>query len=312
LAIAVRRAGKGGGYLNGVSGTIESITFKSGKTGVNKEGKPWTLYTGVVNIKADGADVSKPQFLDAGFLYGDNTISADGLTIEGDDRYMLDGDTGFGRFIVSLNEGEGNRVPDDVIGDCRNYDALAGTRVTFARVINVEATIAAGLRKLKLKKVTDENREKVIDAGKREAKKDGKPVIVDGKPQKFMLDDLLVTEVLSLPEAGGKKAPAKKVAAKPAAKAAPKAAAVETNTDSADAAIRGVLEGAAENTIARTGISSAFVKYALGQPDLKANSAGREALRKVVISDDYLNDAAERGVIILDGEAKDQTVQLVA
>ena len=302
-----------------MSGSIESITFKAGKTGTNAKGEPWTLYTGVVNIKADGSDVAKPQFLDAGFLYGDNTISADGLTIEGDDRYMLDGDTPFGRFIVSLNEPtEGSGVPDDVIGDCRNYAAVSGTRVTFARVINVDATIAAGLRKLKVKKVTDENRESVINAGKRVAKKDGKPVVgTDGKPQAFMLDDLLVTEVLSLPEGGakGKSKVAKPVAgATKTTKAAPKTASTGSplDVDAADAAIAGVLSTVEGNTLPRTGISSAFVKYALSKPDLKANSAAREALRKVVISDDYLNDAVERGVVILDGEGKDASVQLVA
>src|SRR5262249_47512242 len=158
-------------------------------------------------IQPDGADPVE-QYAPAGFLYGNNAISKDGRTIEGSDNYSLDGATAAGQFIISLvetggsrpaNLDRGNRFPQELLGDLRNYDAVAGTRVVFARVKDEAETKRRGQR---------------VD------KKTGKA---------YDRDVLLVADVLALPEAKG----GKKAAGKAGAKTAPKAVAIDT--DAADA-----------------------------------------------------------------------------
>ena len=278
---AKKAGGGGGGYLNGVSGVIKSITFKAGNSGVaEKSGKSWTKYSGVITVLADGAENEVPQFADAGFLRGDQTISADNRTIEGDDAYFLSGNENpFGRFIVSLFEGEGNRLPEslwEATNGGRNYDALAGVRVTFQRVRDEEATKRMG---------------------KRKDPKTGK---------EYDRDYLLVSEVLAAPAPAAKGA---KAAVKGAAKGAVKAAPAVASTDAADAALLSILGGTADNTLERSKVSGAVVRYALAQ---KLEQADREAIRKTLQDDAYIADAADRGLIVVDGEGKAASLTLTA
>lgn len=265
-AAFLRRPGKGGGYLNGVSGVIQSIIFVGGKSGENEYG-PWTSYSAKITILPDGADTPVDQYAPAGFLRGDLKITKDG-DIEGDDTYALDTKTDFGKFVVSLIEGEGNRFPEDRLGDGKSYAPVAGTRVTFSRQYDDEKT---------------------ADLGKRSFKgRDGKNVEV---PQ----DVLLVKEVLSLP--GEKAGKATKAAGKVATKAAP----ATNDTDATDAALKAILGAAKDRTLSRSKVSSSVIGYAL-----KAGLDGtaREAIRKQLSSDEYVADAVERGLIVVDGEGK--------
>lgn len=297
MALPFRKRGGNGGFLNGVSGVIKSIGFKANKTGKTKKGNTYTQYSGVVLVVPDGGEPVE-QYLDAGFLYGDNTVSEDGRTIKGADVYTIDPDTQFGRFIASLVEGEGNRLPEDLLGDCRNYDGVAGTRVTFARQVDEEATFNRGVYKLGAK-AKNMDRAAVIEAGKRVDKKD--------KSKKFMLDNLLVAEVLAGPEPGAKSG-AKKAAGSKAAASKPAAEPAAIDTDQADAALAAIVGGAADKTIARDKLSSAVLRYAVAN---KLSGAERDALRTLLASDEYLDSAVERELIVLDGEGKGQSIVLV-
>lgn len=289
----IRKAGSGG-FLHGVSGQITDYLFET-KKGEGAKG-PWTSLSVKLTIKPDGAE-PVDQYLNAGFLYGDNTVSKDGKTIEGQDSYTLRDDTQWGKFLVAVIEKGGESV-EAALGEGRDYSALIGIRLTFARIVDEDGTIEAGKRKLGAVKAKTATREQLIEAGKREDKKD--------KSKRYMLDNLLVSEVLALPEV--KKGGASKPAANKPAAAAPAAKAASTDTTTADAALTTILQGVAGQTLERAKINSAVVKYAL---NAKLSQADRDALRKTLMSDEYLDGAAERGLIVADGTGKSATITLV-
>lgn len=280
MAVPARSRSTNGGYLNNTAGLIQKISFKPGKKGVSTKGRPWQSYSAVALILPDGAAKSVEQFLNAGFLPDGNTISKDGRSIEGTGDY-LDPDTQFYKFVVSLVEGEGNRFPQDRLGDFRNFEPVDGTRVTFLRVEDPEETARRGPRR-------DE--------------KTGKD---------WPRDQLLIKEVLELPsekKAAGKKAASPKAKAAVAAAKAPAAAAAPAGdlTEQADAALVGILQSIDTKEIERSKVGGAFIKYALG-----AGITGppRETLRKFLVTDDYATGAVDRGVVTL-GEG-DKTFKLV-
>ncbi len=291
MALPIRRPGKGGGgYLHNVSGNIISIDFVAGNSGENEYG-PWTAYSAKMLIQADGAEAPAEQFMNAGFLRGNNTVSEDGRTIEGDDDYSLDGNTAFGQFVVSLVEGEGARFPEDRLGDLRTYAPVDNTRVTFLRAKDEPRTARE--------------------------EKAGRPTTTTNKKtgKEYGFDVLLVKEVLALPEANGKPAvKATKVNGKPATKATTKAtkpaAAVATNgTEAADAALVGILGAAANRTLSRSKMTSSMIGYSLkATPPIEGEA--REAIRKLLGSDAYIADAVERGLIVVDGEGKSASLIL--
>jgi hypothetical protein len=230
-------------------------------------------------------DGGKPteQFLDAGFLDDGFTISKDGRSIEGDGEYQLDLDTQLGKFILSLVERDsGKTVPEELLGDLRNYDALAGLRVTFVRVIDEEAT-----KKL----------------GKSKSKKTGK---------EYDRDNLLVSEVISLPDP--KAAKGAKAKATPKAKASAPAAAPAAEAPAADSALAGDVDEELKAVLGFVGgstelskLGAAAVRYAMKNQD-KYDAKGREALRVRLVDEANLKAAEERGVIVL----ADGTVVLAA
>ncbi len=272
MPLPIRRPGKGGGYLNNVAGVIQSIIFAPGKSGENEYG-PWMQYSAKLTILPDGAEKATTQFAPAGFLRGNNTISKDGTRIEGDDAYSLEGNQPFGKFVVSLVEGEGNRFPEERLGDLRSYDAVAGTRVVFERKPDAEETERKGKR-------TFEGR-------------DGKEVEVDQ-------DVLLVKEVLALPnEKVVKGAKATKGASTP--KGAATAAAAAADTDATDAALKAILGAAPNRTLSRSKVSSSVIGYAI---KAELDGAAREAIRTQLSSDAYIADAVKRELIVVEGEGK--------
>lgn len=288
---------------NKFTGVITDYSFET-KSGTTARGE-WRNHTVVLNIQKDGAEKPVVKFFPAGLLWGDNEVSVDKKTIIGSDRYTLDGETEWGQFILSLIEGEGNRLPEAHLEaeQFRSYNALVGVRLEFEVKVDREATIAAGKRKLGVK-ANGASEEEIVAAGKRKDKND--------KSKSYMLDKTLVSEVLALPEAKGKgkaAAAAKKAGASGAAKSTTAAQSAAVDTDAADAALKAVLGAAANQTLPRTSISSSFIRYALAQ---KIEGEAREAIRKMLISDDYINGASERGIVVVDGEGKAAALVLAA
>ena len=275
MGVPTQSRGKGG-YLNNTSGVIQKITFKLGKKGVSKKGRPWQSYSAVALILPDGATKAVEQYMNAGFLPEGNTVSKDGRTIEGTGVFGLDPDTQFYKFVVSLVEGEGTRFPQERLGEFRNYEAVDGTRVTFSRVEDPEETKRRGPRR-------DE--------------KTGKD---------YPRDYLLVKEVLELPsekKAAGKKAASPKAKATVAAAKAEAATVAPAGdlTAQADEAIKSILTGVENRQIERGKLASAFIKYSLAT---NLEGKAREDLRKFLLSDEYVADAIMRDLIVVNGEGK--------
>lgn len=282
-----RPGGGGGGFLNGVAGVLVDYTFKVDKTGVTKKGEPWSTVSVELLVQPDGGEVVK-QFADLGFVYGENAISKDGKSITAA-KYQLDGDTTWGEFVISLFEGEGNRLPEELwdateLG--RNYAAVMGTRVTFARLIDEARTFERGIYHYEKKHGTGSakkaEREAVIEAGKRPGKK-GTPA----ESQRFMLDKLLVADVLAGPTAKAGKA------TKAAAKATVAAPVVDV-----DAVLTAVLGAAADKTIEKGKLGVAVLRYTVSN---KFAKDAQDAVRKQIGDDAYLADAEKRKLIIIDG-----------
>lgn len=225
MAAPIKRPGQGGGFLNNVAGVITEIRFEAGTKGETKAGNAFTAYSAKLTITPEGGD-PVTQYAPAGFLYGDNAISKNGRTIEGSDPYFLDGASAFGQLVVSLLENENNKLPEDLVGDCRNYDAVEGVRVMFARVKDEAETKRRGKRK-------------------------------DPKTgREYDRDVLLVTDVLGVPAAKGA---AKKGGAKAAATA-------DVSNDTADAAMKSVLATAKDQTIERgKKLETALLRFTVAQ-----------------------------------------------
>lgn len=290
MALPFKRPnGGGGGYLNGVTGTINAVEFAVNKTGLTKRGDSWTTISVALTVQPDGGD-PVVQFLDAGFIYGDNAVSADKRSITGKDDYMLDTTTPWGQFVVSLVEREsGTVLPEDLLGDLRNFDRLVGTRVTLARVRDEDATLARGARKLGAAAKTA-TREQILDAGKRVSKTDA--------TKSYMLDKLLVADVVALPPAKAARGGGKRSAAPAAAAATPVSQGVAVDTATADAALMAILAAAKDGVLDRAKVGNAVLRYAVAN---KLPADDRDALRAMFQDDAYLTAAAARDVVILDG-----------
>ena len=253
----------GGGYLNGVSGTIVSTKLDStdwpGKNGKD----PYTTFSLGLGIRSDGADEPVSQFLQGGFLHDGETISEDGSSIEAEhDKALVDETSELGKFLQSVADA-GFDEQTLIDSNFRTFSFLDNQRFTFKRVVDEEATRKFGKRKGKTK---------------------------DGKPGEFMRDNLLVAEYLGEAEVVKKGAKASKSAPRSAAAKGGKANGAAKNAD-ADAAIEqaeGVLLDIvkASGPVGRAQLSSKVVRYAA---DHRLDTETREAIRKLVGSEDFLS-----------------------
>lgn len=275
--MAIPRKTRGtGGFLNNVAGTIldYSLEQKNGvASGGPNKGEPFKKFSAKLTIQPDGAE-PKTQFLDGGFLDGDLEVSEDGQSIEGTDTFLIDDRTEFGMFLISLVEGEGTKLAEDDMGDWRSYAVLRGLRIEFKRVRNEAETKRRGKRK-------DEATGKEYDR-----------------------DNLLAGNVLGRVEVKGA---AKKGVSKATTAASKKAATVDN--DAADQAIVAILTGVDGNSIGRNALGGALLQYAMKN---KLATETRDALRKVLGSEEYQTGAAERGIIAIDGEGKSASLVLAA
>lgn len=202
-------------------------------------------------------------------------------------------------------EGEGTRVPEALLGDLRNYDDVGGLRAKFKRVNDEDATKQAGFSAIKkakglaaAKAASDAD---LMAAGKRKGK-----VGTKSAGKEFERDQLLIAEVISLPDAkkGGKKPKAAKPAAEAAAPAADAPATDTSSPEATDAILKTIVQGAG-GTIEIGKLSAAAVRYGL---KAKMDAKGYNALRDLVTGEEYLAGAVERNVIAIEGEGKERVL----
>lgn len=286
----------GGGFLNGVDGEIVGYKFES-TTFEGKKGA-YDALSVALTIRPDGAKEPVQQFLPAGFLYDNVTISEDGLSLESEDeRTILTDDTEFAAFLQSMIDAGFTGFAEDHNG--RNFEEIIGQRVTFKKAINEARQMASGRKKLGSKAKTS-TPEEIMAAGRRQDKKD--------KTKFYNQDMLLVSAILAPAEkkAAAKKGAAASKTAKPAAAAKGKAKAAPAESDAPDAGelLKAILRAAKDNAVNRASLSSLIVRKALTDG---IDAATREELRKLICSEEFL--ATEDGWVY-DGSVKTQPVVL--
>ncbi len=286
MALPTRKAG--GGYLNGIAGIIVAAFYRATVWNEGKDNEYTTLSI-EIQVLQDGATAPVKQFLPAGFIYENHIISEDGLSIsdtEGDDRTILQDDTYAIRFIQSAIDAGLPEAPF-VESGLRSLSGLVNQRYRFKRVTDEAATAEFGKRKYETK---------------------------DGKKGEAPRDYLVVSEYLGVVEPAKKgskvaapKAAAAKATSKPAA--APKPAADDAQ---ANLGVDVLLSILADNSpIERNAISAKIVKYSTENQfseSAEEHKAIREALRKLVGSEDFLNQTGKGWTY--DAKAKGQPVSL--
>ena len=266
----------------GSDGTIVSYIFTAKEWPAKKGGEPYTTLSFDFKFLADGAEEPGDRFLNAGFIHEGVTVSEDGLTLESDrDGGIIQANTEFARFFGSAVALE-PKIEGLVDENGRNFEGFMGTRLQLTQWVDEEAT----------KKF-----------GKRVSKKDGKS---------YNRTETRVGAVYSLPEEKSK-GKATKTAAKPAAKGATakpaKKEAAAPDTDRFDNVLLELLANAKDSTIQRSAISSMVVRYHLNNKET-ITTEDRETLRKALSDEDYLKDAAARGIITYNGSSKKQEIGL--
>jgi len=277
----------GGGFLNGVAGTIVGVKFDS-KTWEGAKGKEdYTTLSVELNIKQDGADEAVQQFLSGGFLYENQGISDDGSELTADDdRPIIAEDSEIAKFLSSAVEAGLDESPF-VESNLRSLAGLLNQRFVFKRVVDQDLM------------------DRLQKAGKNPKRKGS-----DGK--EYNRDLLLVAEYLGEAEAVATKKGAKKTtaASKPTATSTA-AKGGKTNGAAKNAEVDALVEQAttvladilANNTdkdgnlvaIPRTGLSAKIVRYSTENKfsdDPKEHNDIREALRKLIGSEDFLSQQA--------------------
>lgn len=280
---------KGGGFLNGVAGTIDSIGFGE-KSWEGKNGEYRTVSMELL-VTPDGGEQVQ-QFLPAGFLYEDHSISDDGKTIEGGEGDVIGEDTEAALFLQSILDADPS-LEEKVTG--RNFEGWEGLRVTFKKEVNKARQMAAGVKKLGKKAAASASEEDIMKAGRRQDKND--------KTKFYNHDLLLVSEVLDAEAKPAAKGKAAKAA--PAAAATKKAAKKGEDFEAADAFLIELLADAKDKTVNVSSINSLVVRKALAD-DVEDDV--RDSYRKLYADGDYLG--RENGWKV-EGEGKKQTVSLV-
>lgn len=293
---------KGGGFLNNVDGVITGYEFttefpgaesrpakKSGKDDFNP------LYA-ILKVRVDGADEDVATTLFAGSA-DDFEIEDDGHTLTPvDDSVGLRANTDWARLLTSLVDAgfpESN-LPEDRI----NFEPIIGTRVRFKQERD-EAAMVKAARSYRT------SNGKFNERGEKKGK--------DGKY--YPLTYVVVEAVLALPGSGttkGKPA-AKAVAGKPTpVKGATKPVAGKANgkvqedlTALADETLQAIL---ADND---GEIMKSKLPVKIAQK-LGVKHPHREEVRRLIYSDEYLVEAAERGVVLYDPSDKTQTIYAAA
>lgn len=270
----------GGGFWNNVDGTITGYEFTTTPPGAGKAKATdeWIYF--VPNVRIDGAEADTNQhlFLGASERY---EISDDGLTLTSLEGNVttIGAKTPAGKFLDSLIEHgfpESN-LPDLEGGEPLNLEAIIGTRVRLAQIKDAEGTAKRGKRK---------------DA------KTGK---------EYDRTDSVVSDVLELPKAGKQAA---------AGKAAPAAKGVKNGKPNgldrellmkADKVVLDLIEAAVDkkNKTGEIPVS----KLSVGTLRLLSGDSDKEAVRKLVNSEEYRAAAAARGAFKYDADAETVSIE---
>jgi len=298
----------GGGYLNGVAFVINEVKMKFAEF-EGQDDDANKKVTAAVKLTPDGGDEVE-QFFDAGFAPDGMTITKDGkLKFEGTKRLSSNSDwirlvssaveTGFPEAELDESEGADFSVLEGYrfIGQ-REKDPEQQKRVGRSRL--KRGVDAFGKKVSKNAKPTDEE---AFEAGKRGVKKG------EHKGKLFDLDILLVKTVGKDGESSTKGKTSKATTSK-ASKATESDddASDGPDTDRKDEVLIAVLKEH-DGTLNRGNLQGRFVTWA-AENDVEKPE--RDALRDAIYDEDYLNNAAERGIITYDSDEKKQPITLKA
>lgn len=283
----------GGGFLSGVSGTIAGYQFTSTEWPAKNGKAAYSTVTAELSIMQDDATEPVAQFLKAGFLRDTQSISADGLTLEGEGE-GIPADTEFARFVQSMVD---QGFPEDKLS-MTNFEAIIGTRVTFEKERDEVTQLAVGRKRLGAVKARTATHDEIMEAGKRADRKD--------PSRTYNLDVLVVSAILALPaEKGGKRRKAAPATAttKAAKGGKPNGAIAPLDPD---ALLVEVLTEAKDQVIPRGNLASVILRAATANGALQEE---RNMLYKLICSEEFL--ARENGWSY-DPTPKTQPVTLAA
>lgn len=272
---------QGGGFWNNVDGTITGYEFTTTPPGAGKGKKAtdeWIYF--VPSVRVDGAeeDTNQHLFLGASERY---EISDDGQTLTSIEGSVtsIGARTPAGKFLDSLIEHgfpESN-LPDLEGGEPLNLEAIIGTRVRLQQIKDVEGTAKRGKRK---------------DA------KTGK---------EYDRTDSVVSQVYDLPKAGKQASAGKPAVATKGVKNGKPNGLDRELLAKADKVVLDLIEAAVDkkNKTGEIPIS----KLSVGTLRLLSGDSDKEAVRKLVNSEEYRVAASARGAFQYDSEAETVSIE---
>lgn len=254
----------GGGFLNNEDGEITGYEFTN--KNVKGEKSEWVYF--VPTIKRDGAadEVTQHFFVGGVDQY---TISKDGQSLSSEDGVVLGKTTPITRLLESMMDNglDESELPDLAGGDDLELSALVGRRFRFVQEVDEKATKELGKRK---------------GTGKHKGKE-------------FNRTNTVVSKVYDV---DAKAAKGGKSAGKTNGKAAGKSKKDDDGDDlqeEAVAVLTDLLSDIKDGEIPRAKLSMALTKKLM-------KNENREALRKLITSDDFL--ALEEGWSVGDDKAE--------
>lgn len=259
---------EGGGFLNNVDGTITGYEFTAVPPNGKEDGE-WLYF--VPTIQQDGADkeVTQHFFLGAAENY---EISKDGQSVSADGGVTFGAKTPFGRLIKSMlaNGLDEESLPDLEGGDDLELSALVDRRYRFAQEIDEAANAKLGKRKVK-----------------------------DKKTKKMVEYNRTNTVVVKVYDADEDEAPKGK-----AAKTTGKASKSKKDDDGDD--LTGEADSIVTDLLSDNDGEIERGKLSLALTKVLMKNANREALKKLIISDDYLTSDDRESIFTLEGKGSKQ------
>ena len=275
-----------GNSLNGAGAKIASITFELDEIqGVKDKSKTYERATAIVEFAVDGVDDNIARYYESGFLPDGVTMNKDKKTFKGD-APIVSGDSAFDKLISSAIEGG---FPESSIeaGEGRDFRALEGERVILRVEADRDTQIRIGkaaLAKSGKKNPTDDE---AMEAGKRKVSKG------EHKGKTFNRELVLISKVVESGDvgSGGKSSQPEPEESNDGG----------LSDDRKDEVLRAILADAKDGALSRKRIHGAIVSWAV---DNDIEKMEREALKEALFDTDYLEAAAERGVVAYDSDGE--------
>lgn len=294
-----------GNSLNGAGAKLASISYEFDEIkGVKDKKKTFTKATAEVAWEVDGVDDPITRYYEVGFLPDGAKLNKDKKTFTADKPIVSNG-SDFDKLVGSAIEG-GFPESDIEEGEGKDFSMLEGIRVILKVEADREKQIRIGKDVLAKKGKKNPTDEEAMEAGKRKVTKG------EHKGKEFDRELVLVGKVVGEDEGGSSAKSSKKSKAVEADEDTDTDAGSDDSgdgidTDRKDEVLRAILADAKDNTLPRGRISGAIVTWAV---DNDVEKEEREALRAALYDEDYLTDAADRGIITYDAEDKKQPVTL--